>query len=229
MTASPQRARKDPPPPSTKGLKRKRAEAGPVDVDTNSSGNTRPSKRNRNAGSSKSTAPNTVKTAASTSSSCEWFEKAMGQFGSEDLGEVWSRLLEEWRAFEEEEDSFGDNRVLPVKGRPKSVGMWISRARPPTWRPSDPDAKADEEKFKAWWASLQPAWRVVNGRVGKSMNGDWNALRLPGINGIQSIVAALFFWGLSASPKARSRKAWTTAVRECTEVFEQLRRVHSPA
>ncbi|KAJ3510788.1 hypothetical protein NLJ89_g4476 [Agrocybe chaxingu] len=181
--------------------------------------------RNRNrTGLANLTTPNCSRSIAPTSSTRGWFEKAKDQFRSEDLGDVWSRLLEQWEAFQEEENTFDDSRVLSAKRRPESIAMWIGRARLPTFRPTNPNAKADEEHFKAWWKGLQPAWRVVDGKVvSKSMSGDWSSLRLPGINGVQSIVAGLFFWGLSASPKVRTRKAWTVAVEECTEVFEQLR------
>ncbi|KAJ3483224.1 hypothetical protein NLJ89_g12080 [Agrocybe chaxingu] len=220
---SPQHARKDHILPSAKGQKRKRSEAGTVDVGTSTGANTRPSKRNRD-GDSSSTALETPEPTATTPTAHEWFEKARRQFSSEGLGAAWAKLLEEWEAFEEEEDAFDDKRVLPAKGRPKSVGMWISRARLPTWRPSEPDAKADEKHFKAWWATLQQTSQVANGKVvSRSTSGDWSALRLPGVNGIQSVVAALFFWGLSASRTARTKKPWTAAVQECTEVFKQLR------
>ncbi|KAJ3492167.1 hypothetical protein NLJ89_g11273 [Agrocybe chaxingu] len=235
-STSSQHARKEPPLPP-KGQKRKRATTIVVDINTNASTNPPPAKRNRNTtGSSRPTAPRTrpaprtqpapnpSKPTATTSSAREWFEKAKGQFSSEDLGEAWKRLVVEWEAFQEEEDAFADGRVLPARCRPESIGMWIGRARLPTWRPSNPNAKEDEEHFKMWWMALQPAWRVVDGKVvTKSMKGNWSALRLPGINGVQSIIAALFFWGISASTKVRTRKAWTAAVEECIRFFEQLR------
>ncbi|KAJ3492554.1 hypothetical protein NLJ89_g11211 [Agrocybe chaxingu] len=205
------------------GWKRKRTkedEVGPT-----ATADVRPSKRNRDdSNASPTTALSSANPAASTSTAREWFEKAKGQFRAVPFGEPWLRLLEEWEAFQEEVNAFADNRMLSAKRRPKSIALWIGRARNPTYRPSNPNPKIDETDYKAWWMGLQPEWRVVKGRVvNSSMEGDWSCLQLPGVNGVLSVIAALFFWGLGATSKARTRKVWTAAVQECTTVFSQLR------
>jgi hypothetical protein len=144
-----------------------------------------------------------------------WFLNAMEVLHSENLGEEWMKLVEEWGNFEKQQQ-FVEVKRLPSKGRPEVVTTWISRGRKISCRPEINDLKAYETQFKTWWVGLQPDWRVMNGEVVKtSVEGDWDCLRLSGCNGFLSILAALFFWGIAARNKPVRRKVWSSAVEDC--------------
>ncbi|KAF9032256.1 hypothetical protein BJ165DRAFT_1331794, partial [Panaeolus papilionaceus] len=84
---------------------------------------------------------------------------------------------------------------LPTKHRPFPIKEWIGRARSLTYRPDNINLASYEQDFKLWWASMQPAWRLDDGKVVASrVDGNWTGLRMPGINGLLNVVAALFYW-----------------------------------
>jgi len=188
-----------------------------INVDTVTS-NSASSKRPRT--SSKHSLGSTLKTAEMP----QWFINSRDMFVSENLGEEWTCLVHEWGRFEEEED-FVELRRLPSKGRPKAVEMWISRARSTSWRTDIGNLKEYKEHFYRWWTLLQPAWRVSNGTIDyNSVVGDWGCLRLPGLNGLQSVLAALFYWGIVVQKKAAQRKVWLSAIEDCFIAVSNLRR-----
>ncbi|PPQ84920.1 hypothetical protein CVT26_008766 [Gymnopilus dilepis] len=152
----------------------------------------------------------------------DWFTKVWEGFTSEDLGEKWTKFLGLWKAFEQRE-GFKDGAKLGSRNRPAIVEEWIAhRHRSTIWRPAI-DLKDFESNFKAWWTALQPEWRVSRGSIKKSqLDGEWGPLRRSGKNGFLSIVAALFYWGINAQESAKSRKAWLTALSDCTSALERL-------
>ena len=71
--------------------------------------------------------------------------------------------------------------------------------------------------------SIQPDWRVSNGKLlVNAVDGDWEPLRRPGQNGLVSVLAALFYWGLAVNDDPRRMKEWISAVKDCEIVFQQL-------
>ena len=74
-----------------------------------------------------------------------------------------------------------------------------------------------------WWSAIQPDWRLQDGRlVRERVAGDWESLRLPGINGVVSIVVALFYWGLEVLEDGRGQSRWVSTVEECRDAFGQF-------
>ncbi|KAF9470354.1 hypothetical protein BDN70DRAFT_821488, partial [Pholiota conissans] len=104
---------------------------------------------------------------------------------------------------------------LGNQGRPAFIAEWIRYARAATYRPKNLKLEATEKTFWIWWRGLQPDWRADdgNGRLLRR-EGDLNPLRLPGKNGLLSVLAALFFWGLAARKQrgAGGEQSWSTAV-----------------
>lgn len=149
-----------------------------------------------------------------------WFLNCQKMFVELNLGKEWEALVSSWAAFEQR-SRYTEVRRLGSAGRPGVVGQWINRGRrPSSWRPDIPCLKIYEAEFNAWWKSLQPTWRVVHGSVKTTLTkGNWECLRLPGQNGIVSVVAALFYWGLDVQGKVGPRKAWLTAVQDCRLVL----------
>ena len=162
-----------------------------------------------------------IRTASTTTkgSAPAWFEQSKDLFRSEGLGGEWLQLLGAWERFEVQE-GYKEQGKLSSKGRPDVVQMWISRARSTSWRPLILDTGAYGVTFNSWWAQLQPQWRISGDGavVSQLLEGNWDCLRRPGLNGLQSVVAALFYWGIAAK-KAGACKSWLSAVLECLSVF----------
>lgn len=170
-------------------------------------------------------------------------------FETDSLGAPWSNLVQAWIRFEESPGH--GHGSLSAKGRPSAVGEWIQRARKPSYRPVIKDSKAYGDKHVAWWASLQPEWRVLGdddlnnddtigggvdddnhgirgdgnrGPAGllREEGGDFEALRKPGANGLLSVLASLYFWGTSVKNSGKKSKRWDQSVEDCTYVLDSL-------
>ena len=139
------------------------------------------------------------------------------------LGERWAELVELWAIFEKKEGFAERGKLLPTH-RPQAISEWIQRARSPTWRPDIANVPKFEKDFRAWWLFLQPKWRVgVEGTIAdECIDGNWDALRKPGLNGVVSLLAALFYWGRVAQKNAKHREVWVAHVEECIVVFRRL-------
>ena len=147
----------------------------------------------------------------------------MLQVNEPPLGDRWAELVRLWTAFEEEE-GFKEHGKLSAKFRPLCVSEWIGRARPPTWRPTIASISSLEKSFQAWWCDLQPSWRISgDGSIALDrVDGDWEPLRKPGLNGIHSVMTGLFYWGCKVQRNAKNRARWASAVDDCILVLEQL-------
>ncbi|PPR03273.1 hypothetical protein CVT24_012820 [Panaeolus cyanescens] len=139
------------------------------------------------------------------------------------LGEEWVVFVKAWSVFQTNAgfDKSANGR-LPSQNRPVVVKNWIARARSVTYRPDIGSLTHYEKGFNSWWTSMQPPWRMVNGRLDKERtDGDWSALNQPGPNGLLNVVAALYFWGRAAYG-GKHEKAWKAAVKDCTAAFQAL-------
>ena len=132
-------------------------------------------------------------------------------------------LVKLWATFEEKE-GFEEWKKLGMKGRPAFIAEWIRYACSPTWCPSITDVPALEISFQAWWKGLQPDWRMSGdgSTVLDKMDGDWDQLRRPGLNGIHSIIACLFYWGHKAQENTEHCVGWASAVEDCILVLKQV-------
>ncbi|PPQ87183.1 hypothetical protein CVT26_014437 [Gymnopilus dilepis] len=141
----------------------------------------------------------------------KWFENALLMFQDDSLGSEWSSLLHTWMKFEIEEE-FKENGKLGTQDRPIYIGEWIQRRRSTTWRPVFNVAEV-EIKFCKWWTSLQPPWRIAGGEIQRSLTeGNWSCLRKPGLNGLFSVLVALFYWGLAVREAPEDHARWVKAV-----------------
>ncbi|PPR07319.1 hypothetical protein CVT26_013679 [Gymnopilus dilepis] len=144
----------------------------------------------------------------------KWFEDGFVMLQCRNLGPQWSALLENWLCFELQ-GRFKERGKLGARHRPSCIGDWIQRRRATTWRPVI-EIPAFEEKFIKWWASVQPEWRISNaGDIDVSAAGsDWEDLYKPGLNGIYSIIVALFYWGLAVKAGSGEHSRWLNAVKD---------------
>ena len=139
------------------------------------------------------------------------------------LGQRWMELVAAWVDFEVKE-GYKEWKKLSPRGRPSVVQEWIQRARSPTWRPVIADLAKYEQAFDLWWKALQPAWRISSAEepaVGQGVGG-WEELRKPGLNGLLSLLAALFFWGLHVRDSNVDRIHWSVAVDDCLVAIREI-------
>jgi len=153
-----------------------------------------------------------------------WLTSALSMLGSEELGEGWKSLIQTWANFERKEDNCTPG-VLGSTHRPAIVCDWIQRARSTSYRPVIKSTSEFQATFMKWWEGLQPDWRLsTSGQIITSnVSGDWGSLQRAGRNGILSVVAALFFWGLALkeAPDA-DRAGWNMASKDCLRVLNAL-------
>jgi hypothetical protein len=147
-----------------------------------------------------------------------WFTKVLGMLQSLDGGPAWTRLLEVWSAFEAQEKYF-EAKKLGTVGRPWAISEWMKRRRSQTWRP--PTTKKFGASFMTWWLSLQPKWRVVDGKVVSGQAGDFSALNRSGILGVVNILVGLFFWHLDFGLK-KEETEWVRIIEDVTTIFESF-------
>lgn len=137
------------------------------------------------------------------------------------LGEEWQSMVEEWSQFEAQA-GYGAGGFLTSKHRPAAVGQWLKRARTADWWPQSLDSSRYALEFGHWWVAMQPAWRIKDGKVvDELVEGEWGDLRVSGINGVLSVVAGLFFWGLHAHHTPPHKQQWLAAVTSFHQVLRQ--------
>ena len=154
-----------------------------------------------------------------------WFSTSLAMLQSSDnpLGERWTELVRLWVTFEQKE-GFKQRGKLSPKKRPDVISEWIRRARSLTWQPVITNVSTFEKSFHMWWLSLQPKWRLSKkGEIlTRKMDGDLDGLRKLGLNGLLSVLAALFFWGRIAQNNTKQRKGWIGHVEDCILVLRGL-------
>ena len=129
----------------------------------------------------------------------KWFVAAVKKLQSKEIDPRFVTLIRTWAAFEVKE-GYNEIGKLDSKHRPTQIGDWIQRGRSEKWNPPNLSTDKFEKQFHLWWYHLQPAWRRENNNdiAWGSITGDLLHLKKPGTNGLLSVVAALFFWGINA-------------------------------
>lgn len=151
-----------------------------------------------------------------------WLVSALGMLKSQELGSEWTALVKAWEAFEVGEGFAAPLNLSPT-GRPPCISDWIKRARAPSYRPAIPSPEGFASLFTEWWRSVQPEWRrsASGGSLARG-SGDLGSVRKPGVNGLLSAIAALFFWGSAPGLTATGRDAWLEAVGEVSWTVQHL-------
>lgn len=151
-----------------------------------------------------------------------WLTNTVSMMSSGNLGLRWTALLQAWVAFEEQHHYTGTTK-LGTTSRPAAVGCWIQCARSAAYRPQITDFRSYEAMHLKWWLSLQPDWRLGEDEdVLNAVDGDWGELKKPGINGLVSILASLFFWGSGMAAAGKKAKHWDSAVEDMITMFSHL-------
>ncbi|KAJ7731015.1 hypothetical protein B0H16DRAFT_1270760, partial [Mycena metata] len=144
-----------------------------------------------------------------------WLRYAFEQISGKAIGGRYEELLGAWVALERKygfavgSSNSGFSRVA----RPQEVTDWIRDGR---GRAVEIRAISNVETFErtwwAWWTALQPAWRTpaqgqLSPPAAETGTTEWGKLIVPGQNGLLSVVAALYWWGVAemeAGGSARS-------------------------
>ena len=96
-------------------------------------------------------------------------------------------------------DESNKNGSLPTLGRPPEISRWTSRARPaylPECARGEQTTRTFVDSILGWWGSIQPSWRSFEcGVVSREVEGDWEALRAPHVNGLLNVVILVYWWG----------------------------------
>lgn len=153
----------------------------------------------------------------------DWLKNAMSMMAAVNLGSKWSQLLRAWLDFETHEGWSASSR-LKTTHRPAAIAQWVRRARSPTWRPAIRNGNSYGRDHAKWWESLQPAWRFSkDGSLNtKATIGDWETLRKPGINGLLSVLASLFYWGLVVKAAGKGLDDWSVSISDCLLCLNKL-------
>jgi hypothetical protein len=143
----------------------------------------------------------------------KWFRSALSMFQADEtrLGLRWMELVAVWVDFEVKE-RYKERKKLSPCGRPSAVEEWIKRARSQTWRPVIVDLAVFERAFNLWWTEL-----ALGGNA-----GGWVNLRKAGLNGLVSLLAALFFWGLRVRDSSVDRIRWSAAVDDSLAAIREI-------
>ncbi|KAJ7731417.1 hypothetical protein B0H16DRAFT_1329306, partial [Mycena metata] len=136
-----------------------------------------------------------------------WFSGCITQLCAKDLRVHFTTLLKAFVTLETmygfDEDTYSK---LPATNRLKEVGDWIKGGR--NRNPKLPVVKNVSkyaEKWKQWWDTLQPGWRcrdhdgnlMAGGAMKYGKADKWGVLDCAGPNGWLTVVASLYFWGVS--------------------------------
>ncbi|KAJ7048443.1 hypothetical protein C8F01DRAFT_1267285 [Mycena amicta] len=143
----------------------------------------------------------------------KWLQEVWAEIAGVYVTRSYSGLLQVFIEFERAHGWSDGERSLSATGRPKQVKDWIRY----------------EEEFWIWWKVLQPQWRrakidwpamdaVQTGNEGES----WATLRVPGKNGLVSVVASLYWWGREGVLKESVAAEWSSAVRDVTWALRRM-------
>ena len=116
----------------------------------------------------------------------------------------------------------------PIRGtfttahRPKAIGWWSGRARPDKLPPYD-SFNSFTASITAWWAFIQPTWRVIEPGKISHAHGDWERLYQPGINGLLNVVVLAYWWArILEEREVPANDDYSWFVSDVTWVLSQL-------
>lgn len=157
----------------------------------------------------------------------DWVSNALTVLQSTHLGSEWDLLITKWLAFEQTTGYDRGGEKLGTQNRPRIIADWIKNGRSPKFHPEIKDVGVLSAGVIAWWRGLQPDWRIdSNGDANSALcreGGSWEHIRRPGVNGLLSVIAALFFWGGAAqNAPGLSGRAWLEVLDDIGHVLDQL-------
>ncbi|KAJ7449741.1 hypothetical protein B0H11DRAFT_1928524 [Mycena galericulata] len=132
------------------------------------------------------------------------------------MGTNWAVLLQLWWKLEESSSFQTSTKTHPAKRRPKQVGVWVKNARVGT---PDLSPQGFGREWWGWWESINPEWRLREGKLVREGEGDWGQLRCPGANGFLNVIICLKWW---RDAMEEGSEEWELAVADVTWVLEGM-------
>jgi len=124
-----------------------------------------------------------------------------------------------WFKYEEKHAFDQKGSRLDSKHRPPVISRWIQHARK-SYQPTSHELAGFEGDFWRWWNHIQPSWRSVDRKsTPRVIEGSWGNLDRHGVNGLYSVIGALYLW---RSAGEESIASWTYAVEDVCWVLSQL-------
>ena len=106
--------------------------------------------------------------------------------------------------------------------RPRAIEWWSSRARPDKI-PQYDSLKSFADSVVQWWIFIQPDWRGIQPGVTSRVEGDWERLYQPGVNGLLNIVALAYWWATILKERGSGvNETYSWFVSDVTWVLSQL-------
>ncbi|KAJ7582410.1 hypothetical protein C8J56DRAFT_894322 [Mycena floridula] len=156
----------------------------------------------------------------------EWFVQLHPEFTKPKVDPRVDKLISIWTELEGLYEWEDERAALKAGSRPAELGTWIKagRMRVENERPHITSLKTFAMDWWSWWQLQQPSWRKMGGMVKYDWDqgeyGDeWVSLRLPGKNGLASIVMALIWWGQDLKEAEKEKMVatsymWDMALRD---------------
>jgi len=106
--------------------------------------------------------------------------------------------------------------------RPNAIRWWTGRARPNRLPPFD-SLKSFTKSILLWWTTIQPHWREIQPGTISRVEGDWEYLYKPGVNGFLNVVILAYWWvKISEERGCDIDEMYSWFVADVTWVLSQL-------
>lgn len=139
---------------------------------------------------------------------------------SVDFGRTWNLVVIAWFKYEEKHAFDQKGSRLGSKHRPSVISRWIQLARK-NYRPDSHEMAGFENDFWHWWNHLQLSWRTVDPHsTPRTIEGSWEDVDRHGVNGLYSVIGALYLWRSFVEEKSLS--SWNCAAEDVCWVLSQL-------
>ncbi|RDX40321.1 hypothetical protein OH76DRAFT_1459537 [Lentinus brumalis] len=153
----------------------------------------------------------------------EWMRQSFDFLEAKQLGDDFMRALEWWTVIERSYNWESSGKGLSPAHRPEEVAHWLKVLRRNIAKsPVIKDEVSYAEKWWKWWAGLQPSWRIRDAQLRPVIGGegDWEALKKPGKNGLLMVLLSLAWWSDAATAATRSQ--WDIAVKDVSWVMVSM-------
>ncbi|KAH7905084.1 hypothetical protein BJ138DRAFT_1018193 [Hygrophoropsis aurantiaca] len=163
----------------------------------------------------------------------KWLSGAYEDISRIPLGQEYTHLLSLLVELETAYHFQNKMRGIPKSGRPAQLDRWIANGR---GRGNKPPLVTNATKYSQgfwdWWGGLQPSWRKQDAKFHPIQSlpygAEWGELKCPGVNGMLSVVASIYWWGCAVLGRVEgvvdsgSREEWESAQADVTWVLEGL-------
>ncbi|KAJ7896578.1 hypothetical protein B0H13DRAFT_1623924 [Mycena leptocephala] len=155
-----------------------------------------------------------------------WLVDSVAELTKVDLGNSFKSVLEALIRLEKVHGFAEQKSGITATGHPQAISDWIrgGRGRKSKTPVVIKKIMAYGDSFYTWWNTMQPSWRTCDSQgrwqVGGSYSDEWGILDCPGANGMLSVAAGLYFWGVEA--RRMYQKLWDEAVEDVVWMLEGL-------